>query len=107
MVPNAKELLDLRVPPGQMLLCLKMATELGPKCHVSLTNHMMDKVQQKRRRLCQITLVMLRSLFHLHMTIWQCRPWFGSAWSGLEQSSLAQSGTAQHLTGEFKMTSHI
>ena len=32
----------------------------------------------------------------LHMTIWQCRPWFGSAQSGLEQSDLAVSSLALH-----------
>jgi hypothetical protein len=31
-----------------------------------------------------------------HMTMWQCRPWFGSMWSGSEWSSLMRSGSALH-----------
>jgi hypothetical protein len=31
------------------------------------------------------------------MTIWHCRPWFGSAWSGSEQSSLARSSSVFHM----------
>jgi len=29
-----------------------------------------------------------------HITIWGCRPWFGSAWSSSEWSSLVQSSSA-------------
>ena len=38
----------------------------------------MDKVRRKKMEDCVIlTLIMSCSLFCPHMTIWQCRPWFG------------------------------
>jgi len=52
---------------------------------------------QKKRRLCQLTLVMLCSHFCLHMMIWWGRPWFGSAWSSSEQSGLTWSHLLLHM----------
>jgi len=45
--------------------------------------------KSQKRRLCQLTLVELCSLFCSYMMIWQHMPWFGSAGSSSEQSSLA------------------
>jgi len=36
---------------------------------------------------------MVCSVLHLHMMIWQYRPWFWLAWSGSEWSHVARSCT--------------
>jgi hypothetical protein len=48
-----------------------------------------ELVGQSKTIWCQLTLVMLCSLVCLHMTIWQCRIWFGSTCSGSVCSGLA------------------
>jgi len=68
--------------------------------------------KSKKRELCQLPLVMLCSLFCLHMMISRCRPWFGSAWSNSEQSGLARSASLfldnlTHLNATFKELSCI
>jgi len=40
-------------------------------------------------RNCHSTLHNISEEWRSHMTIWQCRPWFGSTWSSSEWYSLA------------------
>jgi len=49
-------------------------------------------------------IVMLCSLFCLHITNGWARPWFGSSWTGSQWSALAQSGSLLHMR-TYKMTS--
>jgi len=53
----------------------------------------LDDGRSPKRRLCQLTLVMLFSLICLHMVIWRCKSRFGFVWPRLEHCSLAQSGS--------------
>jgi len=68
-----------------VLLCLKTETELTLDM-LCFCKKLDNKVQ--KNKILFLTLVILCSIFSLHMTISQCRPWFGSAWSSSESSDL-------------------
>jgi len=51
---------------------------------------------------------MMCTLFRLHIRIWRCRPWFGSAWSASKRPGLAvrySMVTKMHLKAELQARS--
>jgi len=97
------------------------------KCHASLNNETMDRVQKKNKimavnfshalffgisspskmgpigcpetlvRNCRSMLCNIAEDWRFHMIIWWCRPWFRCAWSISVRSGLAWCSSAFHM----------
>jgi len=79
--------LDLMGTPDYAFRCLKTEQKLASETSRFLKLY--NGQSPRKRRLCQVTSIVLCSLFCLHMMIWWCRPWFGPTWSSPEWSGLA------------------
>jgi len=103
-----KKLADGYVPhlPPKKKLCRLMSVML---CSVSLIYWPLKKgpigCPEGSVRNYHFMLLSIPEEHRPHMTIWRCRPWFGSAWSG--QSDLVWHSLVEHSVCKFRTTSHI